>query len=64
VHGWAMQSGLRNPRFHKTFIKPDGTGHRKNHLPYGVCLVRMDRSANAFHRTLAWIQGLADHFAE
>ncbi len=31
----------------KTFIKPEGTGHRKNHLPYGVCRVSMRKSANA-----------------
>lgn len=59
---WRAQSGLDDPRFHRTFIKPDGTGHRKNHLPHGVCLARMGRSADAFYRTLAWIDGLADHF--
>lgn len=37
--------------FTKTFIKPDGTGHRKNHLPNGVCRLTMLRSTNAWIRT-------------
>jgi hypothetical protein len=55
---WAEQMGLQVADFTKTFIKPDGTGHRKNHLPYGVCQLRMRRSADAFHRTRGWIDGV------
>lgn len=42
--------------FTKTFIKPDGTGHRKNHLPLGVCSLRMLRGTDALIRTLQWVE--------
>lgn len=52
------RAALEHPKaqFHKTFIKPAGTGHRKNHLAHGVCCVRMRRSGNAWHRTMVWIK--------
>ena len=55
---WAQQLSLTVDDFNKSFVKPDGTGHRKNHLPYGVCLLIKRRSADAFHRTLAWVEFL------
>jgi hypothetical protein len=53
---WGSALGL-DPvgHFTKTFIKPDGTGHRKNHLPWGVCELKMSRSTDAWIRTMAWI---------
>ena len=33
---WRGETGLPNANFYKTFIKPKGTGHRKNHLEHGV----------------------------
>jgi hypothetical protein len=57
---WERQLGLGPEDFTRSFVKPDGTGHRKNHLAYGVCAVRMRRSADAFHRTIAWVEFLAD----
>lgn len=58
---WAKALNLGMEDFTKSFVKPDGTGHRKNHLAWGVCAVRMRRSANAFHRTHAWVEFLASH---
>lgn len=58
---WAEQLSLRLEDFTKSFIKPDGTGHRKNHLPCGVCLVNRRRSADALHISLAWVEFLQDH---
>ena len=52
---WREALELPDARFHKTFIKPAGTGHRKNHLAQGVCRVMLRRSGNAWHRTMAWI---------
>jgi hypothetical protein len=52
---WSEQIDLPLGDFTKTFIKPDGTGHRKNYLPYGVCLVSKRRSADAFHTAMAWV---------
>lgn len=57
---WQTALDLDPGDFTKSFVKPDGTGHRKNHLAHGVCAVRMRRSADAFHRTIAWVEFLAD----
>lgn len=56
---WAEQLGLPGAYFYKTFVKPEGTGHRKNHLSFGVCEVRVRKSTDAFHRTMAWIDNLS-----
>ncbi|MBT8202855.1 MAG: hypothetical protein HKN74_01760 [Acidimicrobiia bacterium] len=60
---WQEALGMPDAEFYRTFIKPDGTGHRKNHLPYGVCQVRMRRSADAAVRVEQWIAIVAKHFA-
>jgi hypothetical protein len=57
---WARAIGLSGNDFYRSFIKPKGTGHRKNHLPHGVCTVRMRRGADAHHRTMAWIDAIAE----
>ena len=53
---WATQLEL-DPigDFTKSFIKPDGTGHRKDHLPHGTCRLTMRSSTDAWLRTLEWI---------
>ncbi|NOY54533.1 MAG: hypothetical protein GXP34_00940 [Actinobacteria bacterium] len=56
--------GLAHPDFYKTFVKPRGTGHRKNHLEQGVCGVRLRRSANTWIVAMAWIDGLLAVFGE
>ena len=53
---WQQELELPDANFYKTFIKPRGTGHRKNHLPHGVCSIKMRRCANAWHITMAWIE--------
>jgi hypothetical protein len=55
---WSMELGIDLGNFTKTFVKPDGTGHRKNHLAHGVCRVTMRRSTNAFITTMSWIDFL------
>jgi hypothetical protein len=55
---WAGALGVPESNFYRTFIKPEGTGHRKNHLPWGVCQVNMRRSGDSFHRISAWIDTL------
>ncbi len=56
---WMDALGLPTADFYKTYRKPAGTGHRKNHLPWGICRVSIRRSANAWVRTMAWIDTLA-----
>jgi hypothetical protein len=52
---WRSETGLDDANFIKTFIKPAGTGHRKNHLEHGVCTVRMRRASDAWNITMEWI---------
>ncbi|HEY3428553.1 MAG TPA: hypothetical protein VGK83_07800 [Acidimicrobiia bacterium] len=61
---WCSELGLAGAEFHKTFIKPPGTGHRKNRLAYGVCRVMMRRSGDAWQRTMAWIDELVRELRE
>ena len=61
---WSDQLGLPLSDFTKSFVKPDGTGHRKNYLEAGVCLVRLRKSADALHTTLASIQFLKDRVGD
>jgi len=58
---WRRTVGMRNARFTRTFIKPPGTGHRKNHLRHGVCRVRTLRASNHWNRTMVWIDVVAAH---
>lgn len=57
---WRRETGLRDALFTKTFIKPRGTGHRKNHLDHGVCRVRMLRGGDAWLQVMEWISVLRD----
>jgi len=57
---WRRELDLPDADFHKTFIKPRGTGHRKNQLEFGVCRVRMRRGTDSWRRTLTWTEVLAD----
>ena len=61
-HWWAEALGLPGVKFHKTFVKPRGTGHRKNRWLHGVCRVQMRRSANAYNTTMEWISCIAQEF--
>ena len=47
---WREATTLGEARFTKTFIKPRGTGHRKNRLEHGVCRVRVLKSADDWNR--------------
>lgn len=46
---WRQEIGLAEASFHKTFIKPKGTGHSKNTHEHGVCAVRLRRAADAWN---------------
>jgi hypothetical protein len=59
---WRAETGLTEANFYRAFIKPAGTGHRKNHLAHGVCTVRMRRSSDAWNTVMEWIDALAGEF--
>ncbi len=58
---WRQSLSLPTARFTRTCIKPAGTGHRRNHLEHGVCRVRVCRSTDFWHTTMAWIEHMGDH---
>ena len=60
---WRQALGLPEVSFQKTFVKPAGTGHRKNTHLHGVCTVRTMRAADAWQRVTAWIDELPNHLA-
>ena len=57
---WRYETGLMTANFYRTFIKPKGTGHRKNHLAHGVCTIKVRRCADAWQRTMTWVEVIAD----
>jgi hypothetical protein len=57
---WREATGLPDANFYKSFIKPKGTGHRKNHLKHGVCTVKVRRCADAWQTAMAWVEAVAD----
>lgn len=59
---WSRITGLPPERFGKTYVKPEGTGHRKNRLYNGTASIRVASPGEALHRTLGWIDALADQF--
>lgn len=60
---WRGALSLPDSNFHKTFIKPKGTGHRKNVHKHGVCTVRTMRPADAWQTAMSWIEALPSHLA-
>jgi hypothetical protein len=58
---WRTSLNLPAASFTKTYIKPKGTGHRKNRLVAGVCRVRVLRASNHWNRTMAWIEYISEH---
>ena len=53
---WSRLTGIPLKNFGKSFIKPQGTGHRTNILPNGVIKIRVKGvdTENLRHRILAW----------
>ncbi|MDO8520367.1 MAG: hypothetical protein Q7T11_09455 [Deltaproteobacteria bacterium] len=45
-------------QFHKSFIKPEGTGHRKKRLYYGTLKIRICNK-NLLHKIMGWIEGVS-----
>jgi hypothetical protein len=57
---WSKRTGLKPEQFRKTFIKPEGSGHRKNRIYNGTAQVRVTKSSALLDRVLGWIDGLRD----
>jgi len=57
---WARTTGIPLARFGKTFIKPEGSGHRKKVLYNGTVQIRLSKSRNDIERVIGWIDGVRD----
>lgn len=55
---WSKLTGVPLKNFGKSFVKPKGTGHRKNILPNGIIRLRVigANTENLRHRILAWAE--------
>jgi hypothetical protein len=58
---WSEMTGLKLSQFGKTYIKTEGTGHRKKVLYQGTAKV-VSSNAAQFRRVLSWIECLAEAF--
>jgi hypothetical protein len=59
---WSRETGLPLEQFRKSYIKPEGTGHRKNKLYNGTAQIRIRRSTALHHRVIGWLDGLRTAF--
>lgn len=59
---WSEQTGIPLANFRKTYIKAEGTGHRKNVLYNGTASIRVPRSSVDLHRMLGWIETLGETY--
>lgn len=56
---WSQVTGFPRAQFRKSFVKPEGTGHRKNRLYNGTAQIRVARSGELLHRVMGWIDAIA-----
>ncbi|MDA2922176.1 hypothetical protein MYX07_02800 [Patescibacteria group bacterium AH-259-L07] len=57
---WSKITGIPLTSFGKSYIKPEGTGHRKNILHNGVIKIRVG-DENLRHRIMTWIKMLQQY---
>lgn len=57
---WSQLTGIPLENFGKSFLKPKGTGHRKNILPNGIIRIRVAGigADNLRHKIMGWIEGI------
>lgn len=52
---WSRLLSIPETQFQRTFVKKEGTGHRKNLLYNGTVKVRVRRSRTLLYRVMGWI---------
>lgn len=60
---WSTVTGIPLSQFGKTYVKPEGTGHRKNRLYNGTASVTVRRSSRLVQLMMGWIDAVAEHYA-
>ena len=53
-HYWSKLTGIPENKFGKTYIKPEGTGHRKNKLYNGTIRISV-YNKDLLYKVMAWI---------
>lgn len=61
---WSRVTSVPIANFIKTFVKPEGTGHRKNVLYQGIATVRVPRSSALLQKVLCWSDAVAELYAD
>jgi hypothetical protein len=57
---WSGVTEIPPTRFGKSFIKAEGSGHRKKELYNGTIQIRLNKSRNDIERVRGWIDGIRD----
>jgi len=54
---WSKLTGIPLENFGKSFVKPKGTGHRKNILPNGIIRIRVSGQGteDMRHKIMSWV---------
>ncbi len=60
---WSSATGVPMEQFRKGFVKPEGTGHRKNILYGGTAAIRVTRSTDLLHQIFGWIDAIRNRHA-
>ena len=56
---WSYLTRIPLSQFIKSFVKPEGSGHRKNRLYYGTLTVRI-HDHGCLQQILGWIEGISE----
>ena len=56
---WSALTGIPVGSFTRSYIKPEGTGHRKNTLYLGTMTVRLRNSGDRLQTVLGWIESMS-----
>lgn len=63
VRFWSRATSIPIEQFRKTYIKPEGTGHRKNRLYNGTASVTVRGGATLVRHVLGWIEAYSEQWA-
>ncbi len=66
IRFWSRLTKIPIKNFRKTFIKPIGTGHRKNILYHGTIKIRVMGRGGVLlrHRIMAWAEAVARYYVQ
>jgi hypothetical protein len=57
IYFWSELLGIPKENFKKSFIKPAGSGYRKNNLYHGTIRIEIPKSTDICYRINGWVNG-------